>query len=117
MLYNHQNIHVGIDKKIEELKLKHPDISRYFDVLKPFLHNIPQEFEQNWLEWINNQPISLIEYGGMSIKKVIDELHLPEKYYPQLFRNFVAFKESNFQCDFVCYRMLVCEDVISDDGK
>ena len=48
MLYNHQNIHVGIDKKIEELSLKHPDISRYFDVLKPFLHNIPQEFEKSY---------------------------------------------------------------------
>ena len=93
MKYTKENIHQGVEEKINSLPIS--EIDKRFLLIK--LKKYPQEIEQNVLEWVNDVPLTDIDCYGESIVRVMRLWGFSEKDIPQLICGFMSFKNSNWQ--------------------
>jgi hypothetical protein len=106
MKYTRENIIEGIDAKLNQVFGQCPATRPLEDVYKEVLRNYPAELEQNILEWINGETISEINYHGISVREVMDDLSLEDCQIPRLFKNFIIYRNYNFVDKMLCYRGL-----------
>jgi predicted metal-dependent phosphotriesterase family hydrolase len=106
MQYTKENIVEGINAKIDEIFGSDETTRLIGNMYKKTLLSYPKEIEQNVLEWINDDTITEIDYHGISIKELVDDLSLQNAQMPQLFKNFITFRDYNFVDQMLCYRGL-----------
>ena len=104
MVYTIENIQEGINAKLESMRDGTGTMDRYCILCKKWLLNYPKEVEQNILEWVNNLPLSEVEYHGTSVKRVMQTKKLVDGDFPMVIRNFKMYKDRGFvDGTYICY--------------
>ena len=103
MKYTRENIVEGIKDKLIRLTNNDPNREPFRAGSLEMMRNYPIEIEQNILEWINDELLTEIDCGGVSVKHVMYHKNLSDIHFPIVVRNFSTFKKHGFVGTAVCY--------------